>query len=98
MYSWKNYDEKIKKSPGIVDVFGSEANVILVDPKLIGLFLNNPSNYVKTEFLMDAMKQILGAGIFFQEGETWKNNRKKLSKLFNFDLIKDNAAGFKNIS
>lgn len=48
MYSWKNYDEKIKKSPGLVDVFGSEANIIITDPKLIGLVLNNPSKYTKT--------------------------------------------------
>jgi len=37
---------------------------------------------------------MLGEGIFFQEGEKWKNNRKKLSKLFNFDLIKNNAQNF----
>jgi cytochrome P450 len=33
---------------------------------------------------------VLGEGIVLSEGETWKNKRKLLSKVFNFDLIKEN--------
>lgn len=36
------------------------------------------------------LKVVLGAGLIFSEGETWKKKRKIMSKVFNFDLIKEN--------
>jgi cytochrome P450 len=33
------------------------------------------------------MKAVGGKGFFFSEGEKWKNKRKVMSKIFNFDFI-----------
>lgn len=40
--------------------------------------------------LFSGIKAVIGEGIAFSEGDIWKNKRKLLSKVFNFDLIKEN--------
>lgn len=35
-------------------------------------------------------KSTLGQGMFFSEGQKWKNKRKIISSVFNFDLLKEN--------
>jgi cytochrome P450 len=37
-----------------------------------------------------ATKAAVGEGLVLSEGEAWKCKRKLLSKVFNFDLIKEN--------
>lgn len=45
-------------------------------------------NYPKPEYMVAGLKAVLGeSGISFSEGEMWKQKRKLLSKVFNFDLI-----------
>ena len=39
--------------------------------------------------VVTGIKAALGEGLVFSEGEMWKRKRKLLSKVFNFDLIKE---------
>ncbi len=40
--------------------------------------------------MVTGTKVALGNGMMFSEGEEWKKKRKLLSKVFNFDLLKEN--------
>jgi cytochrome P450 len=51
---------------------------------------NTPYKYPKLEMLIAGIKAVLGEGLVFSEAEMWKNKRKLMSKVFNFDLIKEN--------
>lgn len=42
--------------------------------------------------LVAGTKAALGEGLAFSEGDIWKNKRKLLSKVFNFELIKGNIS------
>jgi cytochrome P450 len=66
--------------------------ISLVNPDLIKEFHsgNTPYKYPKLDMLMTGIKTVFGEGIAFSEGEMWKNKRKLMSKVFNFDLIKGN--------
>jgi cytochrome P450 len=48
------------------------------------------SKYPKLELLIEGVRAFTGEGIVFSEGEHWKNKRKLMSKVLNFDLIKEN--------
>lgn len=66
--------------------------IFLVNPDLLKDFYsgNAQSLYRKHELLLSGIKAIMGEGIVFSEGDSWKNKRKLMSKVFNFDLIKEN--------
>ncbi len=40
--------------------------------------------------MIRGLKDVLGEGIVFSEGNTWKNKRKIISKVFNFELLMEN--------
>lgn len=66
--------------------------IFLVNPDLMREFLsgNTPYIYKKMDMLVAGTKAAFGEGLLFSEGEVWKSKRKLLSKVFNFDLIKEN--------
>jgi cytochrome P450 len=66
--------------------------IMLINPEFIKEFHsgNTPYIYTKIEMLVAGTKAAFGEGLVFSEGEMWKNKRKLLSKVFNFDLIKEN--------
>lgn len=66
--------------------------ISLVNPDLIKEFhsANLVNSYPKFDMLVAGTKAVFGEGLAFSEGEEWKNKRKLLSKIFNFELIKEN--------
>ena len=46
--------------------------------------------YTKDTKLSSGIRMIIGNGLVFSEGESWKRKRKIMSKLFNFELLKEN--------
>jgi cytochrome P450 len=40
--------------------------------------------------MVEATKAAFGNGLVFSEGDIWKQKRKLLSKVFNYDLIQEN--------
>jgi cytochrome P450 len=69
-----------------------KAFIVLINPDLIKEFYNGNTPYIykKIEIVEIGTKAVLGEGLVFSEGEIWKNKRKLMSKVFNFDLIKEN--------
>jgi cytochrome P450 len=51
---------------------------------------NTPYIYPKLELIVAGTRAVAGEGLVFSEGDLWKNKRKLLSKVFNFDLVKEN--------
>jgi cytochrome P450 len=47
--------------------------------------------------LIAGIKAVVGEGLVFSEAEVWKNKRRLMSKVFNFDLIKGNIAKIADI-
>lgn len=67
--------------------------ISIINPDLIKLFLapDKVPTYPKLRLLIDGLKSLFGLGISFSEGAIWKAKRKILSKVFNFDLLKENV-------
>jgi cytochrome P450 len=59
---------------------------------LIKEFLSGstPYKYPKISMMVEATKAAFGNGLVFSEGDIWKQKRKLLSKVFNYDLIQEN--------
>ena len=49
----------------------------------------------KVTFLFESITAILGKGLIFAEGNSWKNKRKVISSVFNFYLLKSNIPNMK---
>jgi cytochrome P450 len=46
---------------------------------------------------VEGTKAAFGEGLVFSEGDIWKKKKKILSKVFNFDLIKENISKISEI-
>jgi cytochrome P450 len=46
--------------------------------------------YPKISITFKGITSLLGEGLVFSEGNTWKVHRKVISKLFTFDMLLDN--------
>lgn len=44
--------------------------------------------FPKKKIYIANLKRLLGDGIVFSEGETWKSKRKIISSVFTFDFLK----------
>jgi cytochrome P450 len=72
-----------------------KVHINLVTPDLIKEFLSASmvNKYPKFEMMIEGIKETTGGnGIVFSEGELWKNKRKLMSKVFNFELVKENIS------
>jgi cytochrome P450 len=71
--------------------------LILVNPRLIKhLFAPEKNSLIQKSHLNKYGFTIaLGNSMIMNEGEAWKNKRKVLSEIFNFDFIKRNVPKMK---
>jgi len=51
---------------------------------------DNVAIYPKYNILISGIIELVGEGIAFSEGDTWKHKRRVISNVFNFDLLKSN--------
>jgi len=90
----KDFKDASKINPnqkGFASNFGSNIVIHLRDPNYIKEFLQNPSNYRKAKFL-DILRILVGNGLLFAEGDTWKSRRKIISASFHYDFLRTNTA------
>lgn len=66
--------------------------VVFIEPNLGKEMLSAEKINVfpKEKNIIEGIKMIVGEGMVFTEGDPWKNKRKLMSKVFNFDLIREN--------
>ena len=69
-----------------------KADITLIEPTLGKELLSAEklNIYPKETAVIEGIKLIMGEGLAFSEGDSWKNKRKLMSKVFSFDLIKEN--------
>ena len=68
----------------------------LIDPELIKKFYERQMEgyYVKSVRFpfISALKNMIGNGLVFSEGEEWKIKRKIMTQVFNYDFIKSKVS------
>ena len=66
-----------------------QPHIIFINWKMIKELFNpqKVNVLVKSDVGLQLLKAIGGRGFFFSEGEKWKNKRKVMSRIFNFDFI-----------
>lgn len=82
--------EQTKTRPNqkvLVTNHGSDIVFILFEHTYKKIFLQNQHYYEKTGF-SDFMRPILGTGLLFAKGETWKRHRKLVSSAFHYESLK----------
>jgi len=86
------YRELAQKDKNIqleVTNFADRVGLILLGPKVLKDFHSKQSCYHKYSFSKGVV-ELTGTGLVFAEGATWKNHRKIISSVFNFEFIKGN--------
>ena len=73
----------------MVSNFTSHPVIFLRDPQYLREFLQKPIIYEKTDFL-SFFQPLVGNGLVFVEGETWKRHRKIISSSFHYEFLKTN--------
>lgn len=68
-------------------------------PELLKEFYQpaNAHYYEKVKSFVSNLKRIIGGGILLSEGEIWKDKRKVMNKIFNYDFITDNIPKIERI-
>ena len=69
---------------------GSGTIMYLRDPLYVKEFLQKSSQFRKAKSF-DLFKLLIGDGLLFSEGETWKMHRKVISSCFHYEFIKNNV-------
>lgn len=90
-FSWVKASSKTSptQKAHVVNI-GSKAMLLLRDTLYVKEFLQNTGNYQKSSF-SDVFRPLLGQGLLFVEGETWKARRKMISSCFHYEFLKDNT-------
>lgn len=89
LYTEKNVYSQVDISVGnILD----KIQILLVKPDLTQAFLSPTAvwKYPKFVDMILSHKYSLGEGLALREGDEWRIRKKVLSKVFTFDLVKDN--------
>ena len=76
--------------PARVQIFQRHC-VVIADPDLVKrVFQTNLKNYKKdTEFSYNPFLEILGTGLVTSEGETWKEQRQRISSALRIEILDD---------
>ena len=68
----------------------------LIDPELIKQFYERQMEGYYVKFVrfpfISAIKNMIGNGLIFSEGEEWKIKRKIMTQVFNYDFIKSKVS------
>ena len=86
------YRELAQKNKNIqleVTNFANRVGLILLGSKVLKDFHSKQHCYQKYYFSKGVV-ELTGTGLVFAEGATWKNHRKIISSVFNFEFIKGN--------
>lgn len=101
--NWENWPEVVHKYSehfqktwgGPVPYLGSlrGAYFVLTDERNIEYILSkNYENYEKGELFRNAFRELLGHGIFAEDGATWYRHRKIASRMFSTNLLREASA------
>lgn len=85
-HSYGFYLERTKKNPMlkvIILKLNSGTSTCVVDPEMIKKMTNDYYKLLPKSFYMIFANEV-DKGLFFSNGETWKNSRAILSNLFHF--------------
>lgn len=74
------------ETPMIVMNVGSQLSILITDPPLQKLFLQQQEKFHKADSLQ-ILKFFMGNGLITAEGSTWRRHRKIISKAFHFEFI-----------
>lgn len=86
------YKEALRKHPDsrfLVENFGPNTLLVLLDPLLIKELLRRPEIYQKDTESVKLILDLAHGSTPFSEGEDWKKGRRVLSTAFNFDFMKE---------
>jgi len=81
--------------------FKGKVFIDLIDPELIKEYYERNldgcyEKYTGNPF-MSSIHSLVGNGLLFSEGEEWKNKRRIMSSVFNYDFIKSKIRAIVNI-
>jgi len=83
-------------------MYQGAVHLTLMDPELVRQYYEKVTEgyYIKStnSMFINSFRYIIGTGLFFSEGEEWKNKKKVMSSVFNFDFTKGKIGAINDIS